>query len=72
MTEDEEIFIARALNRLNALTLKSQRLHTERRFQSRKTRRRKEQLRMYQEKLALMRTWKGIFRTVCQKFGIWK
>ena len=28
------------------------------------------QLRMYQEKLALMKTWRGIFRTIGQKLGL--
>ncbi len=48
------------------------RVHTESKKAAAKTRRRKTQLRMYQEKLELMKTWGGILRTICQKFRVWK
>lgn len=40
--------------------------------QSRKLRSQRQQLRMYQEKMELMRTWRGLVRTVGQILGICK
>lgn len=72
ITDQAYTLFLNTVKSLNAANLKAHRLHEERKKAATKTHHRQEQLRLYQEKLELMKTWRGIFRTICQKFGVWK